>query len=234
MKVFKLNEKEDITRSCLKDVRVKLTRLSKETINKMLGKNTNVDKNYNLLITMENGIWKCIEKSGSIVSVVSNNTITLSLRKPVVEEKSNSYGLRHKPGANTLKKTGHKVPSTTLSEISIAMQKRNVWSNCKKMLNKSKLTENAIVLAKQAGHSPWPSIIEKFTKTRSSATVKYFGFNNLTGTVKSVDLVQIDDDSKEAVGAYISFVLKSKCIRDHESFGKAVQELQYAMNVGFN
>lgn len=175
--------------------------------------------------------WVCIKQSG-ISTSISKNNISISFRN---EENSHElicrpYELRYRREVEPIKKIERK-PVTAVSEISIAMKKRNHWINCKKTVNKIKLDHGAIVFAKQAGYSPWPCKILKFNKSRSSATVEYFGFNNMTGTVKTQELVQIDDDSKEAIGSLITFTLQTKCIRDHESFGKAVRELEGSMNV---
>lgn len=44
------------------------------------------------------------------------------------------------------------------------------------------------MFAKQSGHSPWPSCILSINKSRTSAVVKYYGFNDFTGTVKKIKL----------------------------------------------
>lgn len=85
----------------------------------------------------------------------------------------------------------------------------------------------------QGGYAPWPSRILEFDKSKTSAKVSYYGFENYTGSVKSSEIVQIDNDSKEPIGNLISFTLKTQSIREFQSFGKAIKEIQGAMGFDF-
>lgn len=116
-----------------------------------------------------------------------------------------------------------------ISKLCVNTQKRNVWSDCKKTVDRSKLVEGAVVFAKQAGYSPWPARIVSLTKSRSSAIVEYLGYEHFTGSVKFNELVQLDDKSKDAIGYLIHFTLNVKRIRDFEQFQKAIIELKAVM-----
>lgn len=69
-----------------------------------------------------------------------------------------------------------------------------------------------------------------FTKTKSSAKIEYFGFNDFVGSVQAVQLVQLDEASIDAVGNLVQFTLKTKCIKDYAQFCKAIRELQLVMD----
>lgn len=81
----------------------------------------------------------------------------------------------------------------------------------------------------QNGYSPWPGKILAFTKTKSSAKIQYFGYNDFVGSVSAAQLVQLDDASLDAVGQLVHFILRTKCIRDYDQFCKAIRELQIVM-----
>lgn len=196
-------------------------------------------KNYNISMSIRNGKWKCFEDSGHLQTTVSeNNIVTISLREKASSndesdliEEPRSYGLRHRKNVQQKLKIEPNIPvtMTTVSEVCVSFKKRNLKLNCKKLANKAKLVENAILFAKQAGYAPWSSRLINFTKNRSSATVMYYGFNNFTGSVKLNEIVQMYDESKEAIGELITFTLKSKSIREFPCFLKAVREIQGAM-----
>lgn len=171
-------------------------------------------------------------------SITNHDTLTSNIASSSNEKKSvpaklieepRSYGLRQKKNVQPKLKIEPNIPVTmsTVSEVCVSFKKRNLWQNCKKMANKAKLVENAIVFAKQVGYAPWPSKL--VTKNRSSATVMYYGFNNFTGSVKLNEIVQVDNESKEAIGELIIFTLKTKSIREFPCFLKAVREIQGAM-----
>lgn len=172
----------------IKDVRVKLYRLSREEINRII----------------------------------------TSLRTPKIQTEIKIYGLRHKKESERVRK---RVVNNAVSVISVETQKRNLWLNCKKIANKFVLIEGALVMAKQNGYPPWPSTIEFINKSRTSATVKYLGFSNLTGNIKLSEIVPIDMHSMETVGALINFTIKTPRIRDFGSFQKAVAEIDAIMKV---
>lgn len=50
---------------------------------------------------------------------------------------------------------------------------------------------------------------------------------NLLFHVIIIELVQIDDDTKEAIGALVEFTLKTQSIKEFNRFQKAVEELRY-------
>lgn len=85
----------------------------------------------------------------------------------------------------------------------------------------------------QAGYAPWPSIILTFNKNKSTATVQYFGFEYYIGKIKCTELVQLDEDSKDAIGSLIGFTMENRCIREFGRFEKAVREIEHIMiNIG--
>lgn len=114
----------------------------------------------------------------------------------------------------------------TVNRCSDAAKKRKLWEACKKKVNKEKLTVGAIAFAKQKGYSPWPCRIISFTKTRSSATVEYFGYNRLTGSVKLNEIVQIDEDTLDEIGSVIHFMTTSGNVRELKCFLKAINEFK--------
>lgn len=118
----------------------------------------------------------------------------------------------------------------TISELSVASQKRNLWEKCKKLYDDSKMVDGAMVFAKQSGYAPWPSTILHFNKSRSSAVVRYFGFEYFVGTVKRKEIVQMDEKSKDAIGSLILFTLKTKSIKEYDRFLKAVKEIRIFMD----
>lgn len=91
--------------------------------------------------------------------------------------------------------------------------------------------EGAFVFAKKTGYAPWPSFIVSINKSRTSAVVKYLGFDDFNGTVKMNEIVQADDVSIEAIGALVSFTLKTKAIKDFLHFTRAVKEMEIIMKL---
>lgn len=112
--------------------------------------------------------------------------------------------------------------------LSFEAQKKFLWAQCKLKADKTMIVENSIVFAKQKGYSAWPAkVIER---KKSSVLVEYIGYNNLKGTVKIEEAVQLNDESSEAIGIYIHFILSTKCIREHQLFGRGVMEIRRTMN----
>lgn len=79
------------------------------------------------------------------------------------------------------------------------------------------------------GYSPWPCKILEFNKSRTTATVQYYGYELYTGKIKIEELVQLDEISKDAIGNLVSFILQAKCIKDFDRFAKAIKEVQMSM-----
>lgn len=113
--------------------------------------------------------------------------------------------------------------------MGVNVRKTNLWNACKKNTNKSKIQEGAFVFAKQVGYAPWPSTVESINKSRTSAIVKYFGFDDLKGTVKIKDIVQVDESTMEDIGLLIKFTMQSKSIKEFERFTKAINEVKGVM-----
>lgn len=251
-KVVKMN-KQRIKKKVLgmKEVRVNLIRLTKETIERMMntsnGKNT---KNYNFSLKFNKTIWECTSHPPSIVPKISNGgTISISIRKPEASHGQTSVPacaqsttinlpsnasrcLRTRPKKDDIPlKKPKPNPKTTISELSVNVQKKNLWDACKKKADKSALTEGLFVFAKQSGYAPWPSTIISINKSRTSAQVKYLGFINYKGTVKVGELVQVDHRSTDAISSLILFTLKTKAIKEFDRFEKAINEVKCAMQL---
>lgn len=128
------------------------------------------------------------------------------------------------------KKPKHrKHENMAISECNNATKKRIFWEECKKKVNFDELTEGAIVLGKQSGYSPWPCQILSITKSKSSANVKYFGYEDLRGTVKFNELVQLSSTSVVEIGCLIHFTLNNKCIKEFDRFQRAINEIKLVM-----
>lgn len=103
-------------------------------------------------------------------------------------------------------------------------QKRSLWFACKKMIKIESLVEGTHVFAKQNGYAPWPATISSINKSRTSAVVKYFGFEDYKGTVKFNELVQVDDDSINTIRNLVLFTLQTKSIKEFDRFEEAVND----------
>lgn len=79
------------------------------------------------------------------------------------------------------------------------------------------------------GYSPWPCKILEFNKSQTTATVQYYGYDYCVGKIKINELVQVDDDSKDAIGNLISFIIRTKCVKDSARFEKGIKEIQTPM-----
>lgn len=115
-----------------------------------------------------------------------------------------------------------KTPSNTICELGASVQKKKLWDACKRKVDKSHLIEGAFVFAKQGGYAPWPSKILVLNK--SSSIVKYYGYVDSKGNVKNSEIVQVNTDSMEEIGALVEYTLKTKSIKDFERFNKAIKE----------
>lgn len=231
----------------IKDVRVNLIRLTKEKIASLLNTAPETNKiNYNFSLKLSGNKWKCTSYPTSIAPVISNgNNIFISIRNtnadvPDVADVSSaaslnsdlgptfSYKLRSRPPKENIPlKITTKAPLTTISELGADAQKKRLWDLCKKKVDKLLLIDGALVFAKQKGHSPWPSKIISMKKT--SSTVKYYGYVDFRGTVKNNEMVPLNDDSKQEIGALVEYTLKTKSIRDFDRFNKAIKEISGAM-----
>lgn len=190
---------------------------------------TNFDsESFNLTLKLGgNGEWKCIKNSNHENQTGPNNKInSITLFQSNDRSIAKTYGLRQRIKKEPKEKSTRKASGTTFSEIGVAIQKRILWSNCKKLTNLSKLVINAKVFAKQTGHPPWPGQILEFTKNNTSALVMFYGFDKSIGTVKINELVQLDEETKPAIGELILFTYRTKSIRGFESFKDAIREMQ--------
>lgn len=240
----RMNEKSEKILG-IKDCRVNLIRISRKTIERMIGNNNNSEpatKNFNFRLKFNQGNWICVNHPDNVVPTISSNgTISISIHNSEpsstdVPESSSSSPLSFK---NKLRPRQEKVPvvslkklvpTTTISEISVSVQKNNLWSACKRKANKTALIEGSFVFAKQTGYAPWPSSIQSINKSRTSAIVKYYGFDDYKGTIKINELVQVDDGSMDEIGALILFTLRTKSIKEFERFQRAIQEIQFTLN----
>lgn len=64
--------------------------------------------------------------------------------------------------------------------------------------------------------------------------MQYFGYAYFIGKVKCDEIVQIDYNSKQSIGDFVNFILKSQAIKDYEHFRKGVMEIQAMMEVTTN
>lgn len=204
--------------------------------------------------------WQCQEKDGKVRAVTTNsNTIQIQIREEfekredrkavnkmssvdqvklknkktdgeASETETVKYELRQRNTKEKKKPILETNKVTTISNLTTTRQKQILWSDCKKKINKSAIKEGSIAFVKQKGYSAWPARILNFTKTRSSAQVQYFGFNNLKSTIKVNEIVQVDQDSMEAISKFTKFVIEKKCVREHSEFSKAILEIQYIVD----
>lgn len=231
----------------IKECRVNLTRLNPKTIRAYLdgGKSTVSSdcENYNFLFKFSRSKWICVKNTSTVRPITTESgTIVISLQsstqeiigkeeQPKLEAAENKVQFEAEQPVSAVE-IHFKPSQMTISELSIATQKRNLWKMCKSLCDNFKLVDGAIVFAKQSGYAPWPSSLVKFkNKNRTSAVVKYFGFENYFGTVQSKEMVQIDDKTKNAIESLVVFTLKTKSIREFERFEKAVNELQLIMQL---
>lgn len=155
--------------------------------------------------------------------VVSESSSEVSQKKKVASEICDQDLM----GKNKPKQRKH--GNMAISDCNNATKKRILWEECKKKVNVDELTEGAIVFGKQAGYSPWPCRILSITKTKSSSNVKYFGYEDLRGTVKFNELVQLSSTSTVEIGNLIKFTLTNKCIKEFDRFQKAINEIKLVM-----
>lgn len=78
--------------------------------------------------------------------------------------------------------------------------------------------------------TPWPCKILSFTKNKTSAKVQYFGYNNLIGSVKCSEIVQMDGETCEDIGKLINFYFSTKSMREYREFSKAISEIRCIVN----
>lgn len=95
--------------------------------------------------------------------------------------------------------------------------------HAKKKIDKLLVIDGAFVFAKQNGYAPWPSQIVSMNK--SSSMVKYYGFDDYKGKVKNDEIVQVNNDSMEEIGALIAYTLKTKSIKEFRRYNKAIKEV---------
>lgn len=123
----------------LKDLRVNLTRLDKETVKRYL---KSVDVNsFNFCIKIKNGKIEFGNEIGAIVPMTI--TISTSIQRP-----ENKYSLRVRTASQKIE-TKVPKPKNAVSEISVSVRKQQLWASCKRAVNKSKLIVGSIVFGKQ-------------------------------------------------------------------------------------
>lgn len=123
----------------IKECRVNLVRINKETIERMMcGRSEPNTKNFNFELKFNRGKWICVKHPDEVVPKISpSGNISISIHNAVhgtaiVSNSSLSCKLRPRPEkvATTAKKL---VPSTkSLAVLSVSVQKTNLWSACKK------------------------------------------------------------------------------------------------------
>lgn len=140
MKVKKVRTiKDNKSNFGLKDLRVNLVRLDRETIRRYV-KSAAVD-NFNLCIKIKNGKVEFGRESGTTVPM----TITIS---SLCRSKPNEYSLRTR-SAPLKKEIEVPRPKNSLSEMTLSVRKNQLWASCKRAVDKSKLIEGSIVFGKQ-------------------------------------------------------------------------------------
>lgn len=122
----------------LKNLRVNLIRLDRETIERYLVAD---DKTFNVGIKIRNGRFKITHQSGP-----KPMTVTISsLSNPFPQ---NEYSLRAR-NAPQKNETKNSKPKGVLSEITVSVRKQQLWTACRRAVNASKLIEGSIVFGKQ-------------------------------------------------------------------------------------
>lgn len=223
-----IKTKKDHGRKGPPNVRVNLINLSREKINAMMSEIENVTTlNFSLKL-QRSGDVICTSAPDSVQPIISSGgNISISLRTGLTAK--SGYELRTRPQNTTTKKPKLCIPTTTVSQLSVTTQKNHLWAACKKNTDKSKICEGSFVFGKQAGYAPWPGHIMSINKSRTSAIVKYCGFDDFKGTVKLNELVQVDDASVVSICALTSFTLKTKAIKEFDRFSRAIKEVQGSM-----
>lgn len=126
----------------LKDCRVNLTKLSKERIQRYLVGSTGI--NYNCNIHFK------INRDGDVVAVRESGTkVPMTITITEFLDPKPSYNLRAtstKTGPNEAKKVGK---CSAVAVISVSVRKNQLWNQCKKTRDESKIVESSIVFAKQ-------------------------------------------------------------------------------------
>lgn len=243
MKVQKQNKKKVDFK--LKDVRVKLTKLTEQQKLNLLNNPTGKKREtFNLTFKLNANKWSIANCPNDILTVIGGNNILISHRTgqhivnmgkkadPTKSTSSSSaqYQLRRRPQIATVPVQSRKaIPCTAVSELGVNVRKASMWTACKKKADKSKIIEKAFVFAKQNGYAPWPSEIQSINKSKTSAMVKYFGFENYKGVVKINEIVQVDGSTMDDIGHLVKFILQTKSIKEFQRFTKAMNEVQGAM-----
>lgn len=208
-----------------KQLTINLKRLTKNEIEQII-RDSERTITFNFSVKSVGSNWVCEEATKNVEIRSNRDRIELKFKK----ENTSTYDLRYRPQENHTKMLiNNKPQKKTISEIGFATQKNTLWDLCKKKADNSKLFEGAIVFAKQKGYSPWPSKILQISKNRKTVSVSYFGFNDLKGSVKIAEVVQLNDESKLEIGELINFILVTKNIREISEFSKAISEIQGVM-----
>lgn len=126
----------------IKNVKVKLNRLSQSTIQKYL-ENSN-DRNCDLYLNIKDGKVVKIKEAGLKIAM----TITVNSIIPKPPE-NNSYSLRAKKNPKEDEKKPAKAKCTTVAVLGNSTRKNQLWSMSKKSQKKSMLTVGAVVFGKQ-------------------------------------------------------------------------------------
>lgn len=217
-----------------KQLVVKLDRLSesdiKNIINSIQKADVNVTNTINFVLNMESTGWRCTAMDGKVTPInISEDTIEINLRTNAVDDitkESDGQPQKHFEEKNLpiIVDQTSSEPIKTIKIINDATRKRQLWAACKKEANLDQLNVGTLVFAKQKGYSPWPGKIIGLTKTKSSAVVEYFGYNNLKGTVKTNEIVPTNESNKNVISALIHATMTTGNVREFSCFVKAIAE----------
>lgn len=234
----------------IKDLKVKLHRLTKADIEKIIHEQSST---INYDFTIKIGSDRPLECSSTnkykdqqpFIKILNKNSIQIRLRREneakemnkeieikesTLRTQENAYVLRSHSQPKPVLLKYDKKRVNTVSCLTHATIKRNLWTECKRKVDDKKLIIGAIVFAKQTGYSPWPCKILSFTKNKTSAKLQYFGYSSLIGSVKCNEIVQMDNETSEDIGKLIHFFLSTKSMREYHEFSKAIGEIRRIIN----
>lgn len=124
-----------------KNIKIKLTRLSLNTINKY--KESSAELNCQLYLHIKDGKVLQFKDAGTKIPM----TITVNAIIPTSASQSRPYSLRTKIPKKEEKK--QKKVCSTVAVIGAAARKNQLWSLAKKARNMTKLVVDAVVFGKQ-------------------------------------------------------------------------------------
>lgn len=151
-----------------KDLCVKLTRLSKETIRRYLI--SSFDPNCMLYLNIKDGKVLKVQHSGTKIPMTI--TVNSTISKP--DESANTYNLRKVKKKEEEEEKKALKKCTAVAIIGTAVRKNQLWSLVKKDCNKAVLIEGAVVFGKQVSLN----IFYYFTEfIKRNLTLTLFDFN---------------------------------------------------------